>query len=223
MRVRRLTLSAALVATSVLLLSVVPGAESSGAARTSTPAVAAAPTVTETLAAAHQKSLLNTSLAVARVNATLNRTPRFEYAKSKTVSLTDQRAKKVVAAALSRVSTGQYVWGASGGNSFDCSGLMMYAYRQIGISLPHSSSAQSRLGKAVSIKNLKPGDLLFFYSPCTTSACTSATASSCTPATPATTSRSTPSAGTATSPRPAASSAPERSRTPPLPPDHVAN
>lgn len=165
MRVRRLALSAALVATSGLLLSVVPGAESSGAARTSTPAVAAAPTVTETLAAAHQKSLLNTSLAVARVNATLNRTPRFEYAKSKTVSLTDQRAKKVVAAALSRVSTGQYVWGASGGNSFDCSGLMMYAYRQIGISLPHSSSAQSRLGKAVSIKNLKPGDLLFFYSP----------------------------------------------------------
>ncbi|GAA0341718.1 C40 family peptidase [Micropruina glycogenica] len=165
MRVRRLALFAALVATSGLLLSVVPGAESSGAARTSTPAVAAAPTVTETLAAAHQKSLLDTSLAVARVNATLNRTPRFEYAKSKTVSLTDQRAKKVVAAALSRVSTGQYVWGASGGNSFDCSGLMMYAYRQIGISLPHSSSAQSRLGKAVSIKNLKPGDLLFFYSP----------------------------------------------------------
>lgn len=165
MRVRRLALSAALVATSGLLLSVVPGAESSGAARTSTPAVAAAPTVSETLAAAHQKSLLDTSLAVARVNATLNRTPRFEYAKSKTVSLTDQRAKKVVAAALSRVSTGQYVWGASGGNSFDCSGLMMYAYRQIGISLPHSSSAQSRLGKAVSIKNLKPGDLLFFYSP----------------------------------------------------------
>ena len=165
MRVRRLALSAALVATSGLLLSVVPGAESSGAARTSTPAVAAAPTVTETLAAAHQKSLLDTSLAVARVNATLNRTPRLEYAKSKTVSLTDQRAKKVVAAALSRVSTGQYVWGASGGNSFDCSGLMMYAYRQIGISLPHSSSAQSRLGKAVSIKNLKPGDLLFFYSP----------------------------------------------------------
>lgn len=165
MRVRRLALSAALVATSGLLLSVVPGAESSGAARTSTPAVAAAPTVTETLAAAHQKSLLDTSLAVARVNATLNRTPRFEYVKSKTVSLTDQRAKKVVAAALSRVSTGQYVWGASGGNSFDCSGLMMYAYRQIGISLPHSSSAQSRLGKAVSIKNLKPGDLLFFYSP----------------------------------------------------------
>lgn len=165
MRVRRLALSAALVATSGLLLSVVPGAESWGAARTSTPAVAAAPTVTETLAVAHQKSLLDTSLAVARVNATLNRTPRFEYAKSKTVSLTDQRAKKVVAAALSRVSTGQYVWGASGGNSFDCSGLMMYAYRQIGISLPHSSSAQSRLGKAVSIKNLKPGDLLFFYSP----------------------------------------------------------
>ena len=165
MRVRRLALSAALVATSGLLLSVVPGAESSGAARTSTPAVAAAPTVSETLAAAHQKSLLDTALAVARVNATLNRTPRFEYAKSKTVSLTDQRAKKVVAAALSRVSTGQYVWGASGGNSFDCSGLMMYAYRQIGISLPHSSSAQSRLGKAVSITNLKPGDLLFFYSP----------------------------------------------------------
>lgn len=70
-----------------------------------------------------------------------------------------------MAAALSRVSTGQYVWGAASGTSFDCSSLMLWSYKHIGVSLPHLALAQSKLGKAVSIKDLKPGDLLFFYSP----------------------------------------------------------
>jgi cell wall-associated NlpC family hydrolase len=58
-----------------------------------------------------------------------------------------------------------YGVGASGPDAFDCSGLTMYAYAAAGITLPHSSLAQSRMGVAVSRADLQPGDLVFFYSP----------------------------------------------------------
>jgi peptidoglycan DL-endopeptidase CwlO len=58
-----------------------------------------------------------------------------------------------------------YVWAAAGPGSFDCSGLMQYAYRAAGVSLPHSSLAQSQMGKPVAKADLQPGDLVFFYSP----------------------------------------------------------
>jgi peptidoglycan DL-endopeptidase CwlO len=58
-----------------------------------------------------------------------------------------------------------YVWGAAGPNAFDCSGLVVWAYKQVGISLPHSSAALSTTGTPVSKAALQPGDLVFFYSP----------------------------------------------------------
>jgi peptidoglycan DL-endopeptidase CwlO len=58
-----------------------------------------------------------------------------------------------------------YVWGAAGPNSFDCSGLTMMAYQQVGISLPHHAADQATLGTAVSRANLKAGDLIFWSSP----------------------------------------------------------
>jgi cell wall-associated NlpC family hydrolase len=58
-----------------------------------------------------------------------------------------------------------YVYGAAGPNGFDCSGLTMFAYAAAGVSLPHSSAAQSRMGTAVSRADLQPGDLVYFYSP----------------------------------------------------------
>ena len=67
--------------------------------------------------------------------------------------------------ATSKVKTSQYVWGASGPNGFDCSGLMLAAYRTVGISLPHSSRAQANVGRPVSRSELKPGDLIFWYHP----------------------------------------------------------
>lgn len=75
---------------------------------------------------------------------------------------------KVVGAikyAVSKVPGGQYVWGASGPRGFDCSGLMLAAYRSVGIRLPHSSRAQSQIGRPVSRADLKPGDLIFWYHP----------------------------------------------------------
>ncbi|MSO43207.1 MAG: NlpC/P60 family protein [Candidatus Planktophila sp.] len=59
----------------------------------------------------------------------------------------------------------RYVFGAAGLVTWDCSGLTMRAYQAAGVSLPHSSAAQSRIGKKVSLKALKPGDLLFFGRP----------------------------------------------------------
>jgi peptidoglycan DL-endopeptidase CwlO len=58
-----------------------------------------------------------------------------------------------------------YVWAAGGPNSFDCSGLTAYAFRAAGIKLPHSSLSQSKMGQPVSRDQLRPGDLVFFYSP----------------------------------------------------------
>jgi len=58
-----------------------------------------------------------------------------------------------------------YVYGAAGPNAFDCSGLMMMAWAQAGISLPHSSSAQYGIGRHVASNDLQPGDLVFYYSP----------------------------------------------------------
>ena len=58
-----------------------------------------------------------------------------------------------------------YVWAAAGPDSFDCSGLVLYAFRAAGISLPHSSSMQSQIGRPVSRAEALPGDLVFFYTP----------------------------------------------------------
>ena len=58
-----------------------------------------------------------------------------------------------------------YVWGGAGPDSYDCSGLMQYAYRAAGIALPHSSRMQSTMGTPVAEADLRPGDLVFFYTP----------------------------------------------------------
>ena len=55
-----------------------------------------------------------------------------------------------------------YVWGGSTPRGFDCSGLVMYVFAQIGVSLPHSSYSQYGMGTPVSISQLQPGDLVFF-------------------------------------------------------------
>jgi cell wall-associated NlpC family hydrolase len=68
-----------------------------------------------------------------------------------------------VQAALTRVGS-PYSWGAAGPSAFDCSGLVMWAFQQAGVSLPHSSQALASGGQPVALSELQPGDVLTFYS-----------------------------------------------------------
>jgi len=65
-------------------------------------------------------------------------------------------------AAISRLGY-PYIWGAAGPTSFDCSGLVMWAYQQVGIALPHFTVSQYNSGVHVSRNDLEPGDLVFFF------------------------------------------------------------
>jgi cell wall-associated NlpC family hydrolase len=56
-----------------------------------------------------------------------------------------------------------YVWGAAGPDSYDCSGLVLWAFAQEGISLPHYTGDQWNAGMHVSRADLEPGDLVFFF------------------------------------------------------------
>jgi cell wall-associated NlpC family hydrolase len=67
----------------------------------------------------------------------------------------------VVAIAMSQLGT-PYVWGGAAPGGFDCSGLVMWAYAQVGVSLPHSTYALFAMGVPISRDELQPGDLVFF-------------------------------------------------------------
>ena len=65
-------------------------------------------------------------------------------------------------AALSRRGD-PYVWGAAGPGDFDCSGLVVWAFAQLGIALPHYTGDLWNSGVHVARDDLEPGDLVFFY------------------------------------------------------------
>ena len=59
-----------------------------------------------------------------------------------------------------------YVWGGDGPITFDCSGLVKWAFEQAGMpGLPHSAEEQARMGRSVGRSDLQPGDLIALYSP----------------------------------------------------------
>ncbi len=83
---------------------------------------------------------------------------------STTVAAGSQAAQTVVDTALAQQGK-PYVWAAEGPGSYDCSGLVLYAFAAAGLGVPHSSRMQSEMGTPVSRSELAPGDLVFFYSP----------------------------------------------------------
>ena len=74
------------------------------------------------------------------------------------------RAAAAVNYAMAQVGDA-YVYGATGPDAYDCSGLTMASWAQAGVALPHSSSAQYSSGPQVPASALQPGDLVFYYSP----------------------------------------------------------
>jgi cell wall-associated NlpC family hydrolase len=96
--------------------------------------------------------------------AEANTTPPTPVSVAAPVAAPNAAAQTAVNTALAQVGK-PYAWGGAGPNSFDCSGLVQAAYAAAGIALPHSSRMQSTLGTPVSVADLQPGDLVFFYSP----------------------------------------------------------
>ncbi|GII76063.1 hypothetical protein Sru01_10450 [Sphaerisporangium rufum] len=85
--------------------------------------------------------------------------------KAKLSKAARQRVKATKAVSVAKKQVGDpYRWGGNGPNAFDCSGLVRYAWRKAGVKLPRVTGSQYRsVKKKVSWKNLKPGDLMFFY------------------------------------------------------------
>ena len=55
-----------------------------------------------------------------------------------------------------------YVWGGATPSGFDCSGLVMYSFAQVGVNLPRTSGGQYNATARVPVKQLQPGDLIFY-------------------------------------------------------------
>lgn len=84
-----------------------------------------------------------------------------EISSSSSSSSANSIGSKLVAEAKKHLGK-KYVWGATGPNTFDCSGLTQYVFKQLGIKIPRTSLEQSRSGKLVSKSNLQIGDLIFW-------------------------------------------------------------
>ncbi|HET6877296.1 MAG TPA: C40 family peptidase [Jatrophihabitans sp.] len=116
--------------------------------------------------------------------ATLTEKQRRAYARARAIAAAKARAAAAArarAAAAQPTSSGSsvqqvvdyaiaqvgkpYVFGASGPDSFDCSGLTMAAWAQAGVALPHLASGQYNVGQHISYDQLQPGDLIFLYHP----------------------------------------------------------
>lgn len=73
------------------------------------------------------------------------------------------QAAKALAFATAQVGKA-YAWGGNGPNAYDCSGLTTAAYKSVGITIPRTSYSQFTVGTPVTLANLQPGDLVFYYS-----------------------------------------------------------
>lgn len=87
----------------------------------------------------------------------------LRYQRTATSGPRDRRVQVAVRAALSRLGR-PYVWGATGPDRFDCSGLVQWAYARAGVGLPRTTYQQILGGTPVAPSQVRPGDLVFPHS-----------------------------------------------------------
>jgi cell wall-associated NlpC family hydrolase len=93
-------------------------------------------------------------------SAATPRRPRLTRAQRRERRLARQRLKVMrIARGLRGVP---YVYGGASRSGFDCSGFTMYVYKRLGFSLSHGATGQARRGARVSLRYLRPGDLVFY-------------------------------------------------------------
>jgi cell wall-associated NlpC family hydrolase len=113
-------------------------------------------------AAARQAAIQAQQAALAQPSSDVASTPSAATPDPTNPNAPAPRYGNVVSIALQYLGT-PYVWGgASPSTGFDCSGLVMFVFAQVGISLPHNAAAQYSYGTPVSRDQLAPGDLVFF-------------------------------------------------------------
>lgn len=76
----------------------------------------------------------------------------------------DKRRQTIIRTAITAVGT-PYRWGGLSPKGFDCSGLVVYAYKKLGIHVPRTAKAQFKSSTSVTRNNIKPADLVFFSVP----------------------------------------------------------
>lgn len=113
-------------------------------------------------AAAARAQLATSGPSVGDRDPALSGTPTTPSASPDAVVVDDASIQRVIDFALSKVG-GPYVWGASGPDAYDCSGLTQAAWAQAGVALTHYSGTQYTGTAPVSLDAIQPGDLLYFY------------------------------------------------------------
>jgi peptidoglycan DL-endopeptidase CwlO len=114
--------------------------------------------------AAQARQAADVQANTSAVESVTTTTAPAESSSADSIPASSSAAATAVAAAESRVGD-PYVWGAAGPDEFDCSGLVMWAYEQAGIYLPHYSGSQFADTTQIPMSDLEPGDLVFPANP----------------------------------------------------------
>lgn len=108
-----------------------------------------------------QKELTRAEAAVMLQKALFGSVPKTEPVRQ-VASRTDSRLDELVMRKVEPLLGTPYRWGGTTPKGFDCSGFTQYVYKSLGVDLPRTTSQQFEKGTSVSLKNMQPGDLLFF-------------------------------------------------------------